>query len=335
VSDHATKSITAVGVAVAASVLGGCLDPLVSDDRPVTSILPPGSAVPSIDAAPALAQQLADQDGVDALIPLRHQFGGGQAIAGWDLGPTPIQIAPLYGLVKRSGASTVPVDHPPIADSIPGDLLYSPYWAIYTVTVSDRYQGEVIASITALDDAVRTGLVEAPVELPLVVNCPAVATDVQLEPGPGRAPIAARAIYYYRGYAVPYFDFGQVAVDPTDPEAVAVAPRYVLAPEGGAPFSEPLRGVDMTDDGDLDDSNDILADDAGTATATAAYQTVRVVVAAATRSIDQTPHDAPQLRWALDLFRGPGMTNPTATVIAIDADDEVRNWPQYRPGIMP
>jgi hypothetical protein len=124
---------------------------------------------------------------------------------------------------------------------------------------------------------------------------------------------------YYEHHAVAYVDFGAVPV--TRDVDVEVAPRYALRREGGEPLSEPMRGVDMDGDGDIVDSNDICA-------ATPLVQTIDVVVAAGTASIDTSQSDAQaQIMDAAQLFD----PQPVAgTVVSYAATGELRNMPVQR-----
>lgn len=249
-------------------LLVACLDPLVSDqvERP-DLILPPGTEPPLLADDPLARDALDALDGVSGtLIPLRTGFAHGARVLYWDFGPASPAPIPLYLLVQEtpegpfetpSGRFAPVPGHPPLFDAIPGDPGYSPWWTMVLVPVTDRYDGEVLASFSAIDEAYRVGLVGLPIILPTAINCPVVLPEARLETLPGdadslREPNRA----YYKGKTVHYFSFTAMAVDGL---RVPAPSAYLLRREGGEPLSEIDRGVDMTRDGDLTDTNDLFA----------------------------------------------------------------------------
>ncbi|HVV82737.1 MAG TPA: hypothetical protein VHE35_06635 [Kofleriaceae bacterium] len=305
----------------AAVTSAGCLGPQVGDE-PGTgdAVLPAGSVLPSVDDDPALADQIARFDGVDALIPRISGFAAGAPIHTWDFGPAPDFAAPVYFVVRHTADGFEPVGHPSLVDSLPGDPGYSPYWIAYLVFVTDAYAGEVIPSVAAIDEAVARGLVERPMVQPFAVDCPIVASDVRLELGAGQPPLAPPSHFNVKGRTAAYYDLGLMALDGV---RVPETTRYLVRREGGEPLSEPVRGIDMTGDGDLTDSNDIYDVTPGAPAPTPRCRTVTVAVPADTRSIDTTSDETmADLRDARQLF-APG---PVAgTVVAYAVTDEVRH----------
>ncbi len=264
-------------------------------------------------------------------MPLIHGFAGGQPIVYWDFGPSPDLAAPLFRLVRDDGGELVPIDHPTIIDEIPGDPDYSPFWAVLTVQVTDLYDGELLTSFAAVQEAEQLGLVEAPLLQPVAVNCPAVARDVTLEVGGEAEPVAAASHFFWRGMTVNYYDFGAFAVEPGDrPED---SPRYLLRREGGEPLSETVRGVDITGDGDVNDTNDVFPARAGEEGFSPLCRTVTVAVPAATQSIDSSADETmAAIRTATDLFAPDAVEG---TVVAYDETEDLRNCPQQRqPGAL-
>lgn len=303
--------------------VSGCLDPLVSD-VPASGhgVLPPGSILPSIDDDPAAAAELADDDGLDGVVPRIAGFADGLPIHSWDLGPAPAFAAPVYKLFRRAADGTfTPVVHNTLVDALPGDPGYSPYWGVYRVVVTDRYQGEVIPSVAAIADAVDLGLVEPPVALDFAVDCPIVGRDITLEVGGGQPPLPPRARFNVKGRTVAYYDLGLMAF--TDKVRVPEMRRYQLRREGGEPLSEPVRGVDLTGDGDVTDSNDIYDRTPGEAVPIPRCRTVTVAVPAATRSIDTTRDQTMADLTAADQLFAPGPV--TGTVIGFTVTDVVRH----------
>lgn len=319
---HPSAHARALFPFVLAGALVACLDPLVSDEvaRP-DLVLPAGSEVPDLTADPNARAALDRADGVDGdYIPLRSAFAHGERVWYWDLGPASPAPIPLYMLVEEAeqGAFETPQgrfnplpDHPPIFDAIPGDPGYSPWWLVVLWPVTERFAGEVITSFAAMDEAFRQGLVRGSVTVPLAINCPIVLPEARLEAEPGDASSALTPnIAYYKGSRVYYFSFSAV---PVDALAVATPPVYRLRREGGEPLSESERGVDMTRDGDLLDSNDLFAAAPGDPDYTDMVSVVDAVVTDG-EFIDRSGSDATSdLMRAADLF-SDGAPDPDRTI---------------------
>lgn len=314
--------VSALLLAAAASA---CLDPLVSDEPGLPGlILPRDAAVPSIHDDRGLERQIDLYDGVPGMVPLVNAFAEDVEIAYWDFGPAPSFAAPLFRLVRRTaGGALEPVaEHPTIIESIPGQPGYSPFWAVLDVAVTDLYDGELLISFEAVQEAQRLGLVESPAARDPAVNCPVVAADVTLELGDGPAPRMGTA--FWEGWRVDYYDFGEMAVERAAPP---VRPRYVLHRVGDEPVSEVLRGIDLNGDGDRNDTNDVLTGRPGLDDYSPLCETVEVAVVDETVLIDNTTADVPRstVRAAADLVVGP---DTTEAVAGIRATGELRNCPQ-------
>jgi hypothetical protein len=296
--------------------LTGCMGPLVSDAPGLSGqLLPAGSRVPFADDDPTLSARLHANEQVSGTVAAHYGFRDGAPASWWDFGTVPAHTAPMFVLVDASGA---PIAHPEIVDFAPGDPGYSPLWTVWNVEVTDRYAGELVTSVTALDEALRLGLVTAPVATYQGEHGPIITRDIELEI-PGAAPFVPDDFLYYRGTQVAYFDFDEVALA-DDHVTVATGHRYVLSRDADEPLSEVIRSVDMDGDGDIVDSNDILsADD------TPVFATVDVVVPTSVASIDTT-HDQSQadLRAETQLF---APTPITGTVISYAATGELRDLP--------
>jgi hypothetical protein len=318
-------------VLVAAS---GCLEPLVSDDVPPRDlVLPPGSVVPGLASDQDLARQVDENDFVDRLVPRNSAFIGGSQVFYWDFGPAPDNSAPLILLRQRApDGSLAPVPHPPILDVLPGDPNYTPFWAIWFVEITDQYAGEVIPSLQALQEAQRLGLVGMPEQRTGYLNCPVVHPDVRIDVGGGDVGPSPG---FYRGVEVGLvnFAFGQLLEDKTH---VPLAEVYVLRREGGDPLSEGEREVDMTGDGDTNDSNNLFQfglEDGGYSPLS---RVVSVTVPAGYMSIDSYQDEAmADATDDGDLFTTD--SDPpaprTGAVISVDRTEELRNLPvQEVPG---
>lgn len=318
-----------VGLAVS---LTGCLDPLVDDEVPPGAhVLPAGTVVPDLEDDPVMAAQVTANDGVGDLVPRLSAFADGERVWYWTFGEAVDQAIPIYRLVTAgSDGSVTPVaDHPTIIDSIPGDNGYSPFWAVFDVAVTSDYDGERLTSFQAVQDAEQLGLVEAPALVPMIVNCPVVHRDTRLQTRGDAAGDASGEPnrFYYRGVWASYFDMGVATgtVDLTYP----VGAVYVLNREGGLPLSEPMRGVDMTGDGDTVDSNNVfemgrLANDY-----TPLWRVVLVSVAASTGSIDTSADEtSADIMSSAQLFTYGAQTGaPKDPVLAVQSTDTLINCP--------
>ena len=315
-------------LAPALALCAGCLGPQVSDDpAPSGDIVPAGTQVPSIDEDDEDAGLIAMHDGVDGVVPRLTAFAAGMPTHAWNFGPAPAIAAPMYWVMQRQadGSLTRIMEHPAIVHTIPGEPGYSPYWTIFELVVTDAYHGELITSSTAIEEAVRTGLVEAPTLRHAAVNWPLVASDVRLEVGTV-PPLPPSGVVYYEHHTVPYFGFGLMPV--TEEVQVIPDPHYVLRRDGQEPLSEPIRGIDIDGDGDIVDSNDIYVHAAGDPARSPLCRRVDVAVVSTTVSIDTTNDDASAaIKSATQLF-APGPV--PGTVVAFDETDELSNCPQQK-----
>jgi len=297
----------------ALALVAGCLGPQVSDDLAASGdIVAAGTVIPPIDGDDA--DTIAMHDNVDGIVPRLTAFAGGMQIHTWDFGPAPSYAAPIYVLMRAQ----VPLDHPPIIGTIPGEAGYSPFWSVFDVEVTAAYNGEQITSSTALEEAERDGLIATPKPTGMGVNYPIVAADVRLDMG-SVTPLPPAQTCYYEHHTVAYFDFGDVAL--ASSVNVASSPRYVLRRDGQEPLSEPIRGVDMDGDGDIVDTNDIFA-----AAGSPLCQRIDVVVPTSTGSIDTSHDDAvADLKDAAQLFD----PNPVdGTVLAFSPTTDLRDCPR-------
>lgn len=321
----------ALGLASAA-----CVDPLVDDELGLPGlVLPPGSDVPSAHDDPAIERQIQAGDGVEGEVRRIGGFAAGDPISYWDFGEAPIFAAPMFVLVRRTNDVHEPIDHPAIVDAIPGDERYSPFWIVLAVVVTDLYEEELLTSFRALQEAERLSLIERPLLQEYAVNRPIVARGVALEVG-GEEPALLPPVssLYWRGMTVNHYDFGRFELD--DDVQVPVLPRYLVRVDGGEPANEVVRGVDFTEDGDLNDSNDVFPfkivdtddDDVNDADGYApACRTVTVAVADGTEILD-----APGEETASDITAAAQLFNPDpqAAVVAFEETDDIRNCPQQR-----
>jgi hypothetical protein len=304
--------------------LAGCLGPQVSDvvSQPQL-VLPAGAAVPLIDTTDD-GKAIVANDGVDGTIPLLSGFVNGRPVHFWNFGPVPTHASPLFRLVRVSGGTTTRLPHPPIFTSIPGDIGYSPYWTVFEVPVTDAYQGQLITSPAALNEAQNLGLVGAAKPHPTNIDCPVVARDIRLEVGGGQPPLAPPSVYYYAGYQGVYYDFGETALA-SDNVTVPTTDLYELRRQGGDVLSEPVRGVDLDGDGDKNDTNDIFAAAFGDPAWSPRCRIVDVTVPADTSSIDTSGDETmADFKSASQLF-GPDGTPIAGKALSVDPTNQVFN----------
>lgn len=257
-------------------------------------ILSAGSIVPDAYADVAVHQQVDGADGLEGTVPRTTGFAHGEQIHYWTLGTVSSRTMNGYELCRPSGATCARIAGvPPVIDAIPGDAAYSPFVRIHRVPVTAAYNDEILPSSRAIAQAQSRGLVGAPVDTSRYTQLFVVDDDVRLEAGPSFAPIAPTDVYY-RGMRVRAFDFtaadGLLALDG---EAVLVRNVYVLTRDGDpGPLSEAMRGMDLTGDGDLGDSNSILGAATGDADYTPLWRPVLVTVPASYASIDTSMDEA-------------------------------------------
>jgi hypothetical protein len=234
----------------------------------------------------------------------------------WDFGVAPRFAAPLLVLMRRDANQVLmPIGHPTIADVLPGDRGYSPFWAIFVVEVTDRYAGEQLTSLQAVDEAIDRGLALPPVATDNGANCPVTAGDARIAVGAGLEPVGPNSAFFVRGLRAHYFDFGSIPL--VNKVRVSEAVRYILHRTGEDPLSEPSRGVDLTGDGDLLDTNDIYT------TTSPLARTVRVTIPADTLSIDSSHNDT-----VADLKTATQMFNPmpvAATVLGYETTTDLHD----------
>ena len=324
-SRRAARAALAACVALG---LGACLGPQVDDEVLVQGrVLPPGTEVPPVD--PVTAQQIAELDGVDGVIPAISGFSAGSPVVFWDFGPAPWRSAPLFYLQDPDTGELLST-HPPIFDVVPGDPQYSPFWAMYYLPITDSYQGEIIPSLAAIDEAQRAGLIGAPVISGVFANCPVVAEDVRLDPGNGGEPLAPTPAFV-RGHRVLIFDMnGLLGQEPAeldeDGVRVPAGDLYRLRRAGGEPLSEPVRGVDMTGDNDINDSNDII-DVAAVGPGIHLMRITSVAVDPVGQLVDESGNEQMSaLDDVADLIDALGQPIG-GVVVAIERGDEQRNLP--------
>ena len=314
---------------LAPCLLLGCLEPLVDDavlEAAVT--FPKAEDVPDVGSKPAWLAAIDAGDQVERRIVRRSGFAGGKRVWYWNVGIIDDSTLPLYALVEKGADGTATVlPHAYIVDAIPGRPGYTPVWTIHFVPVTERWAGEAITSVAALQDAQEAGLVGEPEETGLIGDCLIVHPDVVLETRAGDV-LPTRA--YYRGVKVPLHvlgNFTKVGEKVTAP----ISRVFQLRREGGEPIDEGARGVDITGDADVNDSNNLFPIGPGHAEETPVWQLVRVVVPKETQSVDTSQDEkASDIMAVSDLFliAEDGSLRPIAgKVVAFEVTEFIINCP--------
>jgi hypothetical protein len=201
------------GAALAVVLCAGCLDPLVDDDPGYSRwVRPANTPIPSAYDDLQINRKIDLNDGVTVptgmmtgTVPLKSGFAAGQPIQYWDLGVGKRSASAVYDVVRCGDGA--PVDHPLITDTIPGDTDYSPFRSLYLACATAKYNGEIIPSLEAFNDAIDLGLIQDPTGMMpgTWINMPIVAANVAGGLPMGPKPSEA----YYRGTRLFYYDMQQ------------------------------------------------------------------------------------------------------------------------------
>jgi hypothetical protein len=187
-------------------------------------VLPAGASVPNVADSAELLSQIKIFDGLNdnalamagGVVTRSTGKAGGAPVMYWSFGAVPIAdnyivSAPVYLLANDDGAGnlTPRTDHPWLLDSIPGDARYSAMRRIVYVPVTAAYDGELITSIDALNEAIELGLVGEPKPAGTWRNMPVIPPGTKLELGGAAAPMEATKVYG-RGHVLDVLPMGYV-----------------------------------------------------------------------------------------------------------------------------
>jgi hypothetical protein len=286
-------SFARCALALSACAALGCLDR--PDVEPVgysAYVLEPSAEVRPLERNLDASKKLDANDGLTSPVPLRAGFVDGSRASYWDLGQSPMSAEPMWVLVDGPLGHEALVDgHPPIIDSIPGDMAYSPIRIVFDVHVTDKYRGERIPSLRAIEDAVELGLLLDPEISDFFVNCAVTLQDVEFEQGsdlPNLRPTSA----FYRDREVFHFcarDFDDpssgdmtmfpMSMFPLKQDMVFFGNAYSLRRENSvALLDEVAMKRDLDADGDMLDVNVIFDSQPGMETYSSLWKSIEVVV---------------------------------------------------------
>jgi hypothetical protein len=246
------------------------------------------SPAPSVYDDPILAAQIAEHDGLDDVQARYGGFVHGEEAYYWGIGRASPETMPLYQLCARTETEDcAPIDHPPIVDLLPGDEGYSHFGRIHQVRVLPSWRGR-LTSVEEIDAAVTRGDAQPPIATQRYLHCPIAAPEAELDVGDS-ASVTPDTRIYVRGMEARCFDF----TPPSGPGLLdldglmIVRNVYVLRRESEtAPLHEAMRMEDLTGDGDMVDSNNVLGVGLADSDYTPLWRVVRVTVPDTYGSID-------------------------------------------------
>ncbi len=247
-------------------------------------------ALPSVYDEAGLAGRIADEDGIDGVATLFYGWVHGRRTGYWTIGGATVSTMPVYRLCRREGARCVAIDHPIVADRLPGDEGYAHYGQVHEVEVPEAWSGQVgsVDAVLALVD--ELGLA-APRSTSELWHCPIAALEAGVEVAPG-VTVAPSGRVFVREREARCFDFAAVtanrAVLPSGEPFVRNV--YVLRREDEAlPLSEPIRRMDLDGDGELRTSNNVFGVGHEDDDYTPLWAMVTVTVPAGLPSIESSP----------------------------------------------
>ncbi len=244
-------------VLLGALCVGACLEP------PEDDAVPPELFYGDPDVEPGMVTHVEDDPTYAAnveqfasSVAYLRGFADGESIWYWNVdGPNATFIAPLYQIIGLDGQQI----GREIIDVIPGDAGYTPWWRVWQVKVTDRYDGERIWSRAAIDAGIRAGILEEPMPTMNVVNCPVTRRETVI-PVSSDGDVESTKWVWYRDRRIDWIVFTDFITVPTDDRNMPIYPVYVFQRiNEGAPIYEFVTGVDVTGDNELNDSNNIFA----------------------------------------------------------------------------
>jgi hypothetical protein len=284
---HAVSSLRPLLRTVGALVLcafGACLKPETNDGMLYSSyVLSAGAKVPRLEDDVGAGKKLDANDGFNGTtIPLRSGFVAGKEVQYWDLGQVAALAAkPMWIFRRKNDQASEEVGHLNVIDSIPGDTPYTPLRQLYVVYVTPAYEGQIITSLRALEDAVELKLVEAPVPEMHFVNCVVTLSTMQRQVGTELVPPEPA---YYRGkivyqYCIGGFESGVGALPLNKDSTVTPGNAHMVRRQNeGQPLDEALFKMDLNGDADMVDSNVLFDSNVRDMTYTSVWRSIDVQV---------------------------------------------------------
>lgn len=265
-----------------ALLCSACLDH--SDTEAVgysANIVDSNVPVRELERNPDAKMKLDLNDGLNGVTPLRTGFVAGREVQYWDLGTAPTTAEPIWIFMRHLGDGGEVVEHPPLVDSIPGDMVYSPIRLIFEVYVTPKWARQKFPSLRALEDGIELGLLEEPVAKEFFTNCVVTLKDNVLEGPNGRKFMPTEV--YYRGKSLYQFCVGDLAGNSGRFPAKMGGPVFgnaSLLRRENEPLGldEGLFKADLNEDGDQLDANIVFDSSIGDSGYTSFWKNLDVVV---------------------------------------------------------
>jgi hypothetical protein len=159
----------------------------------------------------------------------------------------------------KSGSTTPLTGQNNIIPTIPGEVGYNDFWLVNKVIVPDNY---VPNSITSEAEVLASGYTVTKTNS--IVNCPVVPFGSTASKSNVAGVASVLTIGWYKGKAVAYFNFDEVALTSTSAGLVPTSPIYVtfnIDPAANNPASGPASGF-KTETGTLQTHNVIATNPA-------------------------------------------------------------------------
>lgn len=182
-------------------------------------------------------------------------FAQGEPIWYWAIdGVQSTLIAPSYDIIGPNGDKI----QPSVIDALPGDAGYSPWWRIIEYRVTTAWTDEVFTSRDAIDAGVRAGLLTGPTVLNRVLNAPVSLREVEVFDGEDTRNRAT--LVWYRHLRAWWLPVQQDIIVSSYRRTMRADPVYIFQRINQTfPLHEMGSGFDLTDDDDLNDSNNVFA----------------------------------------------------------------------------
>jgi hypothetical protein len=251
----------AVVLAILGATAAGCrIGPLVPDEPGASAnVLPKGTEILSVMTNSDLMNQIILNDSLDTPTLTKNgnvivrgtgvtndATGNSVTVRFWAFGdadraPTPIYVFGTGDPASTSSGFTPLTDHPPMVETVPGDVDYEPIHTISNVKVTEKYDGQRITTVGALRDAIQLGLVEEPVSIKVFVNWPIVRPGLRLEVATGSSMMPTPV--YAHGYQVDSFPLGGVLGRQPNPKGLLPTSQVSFIREPGKPSYDPTHPV--------------------------------------------------------------------------------------------
>ena len=232
----------------------GCLEPPDEELVPLDVLLGDPENAPLVSTLDDYEQRV---DQFTRNVEYLRGFADGRSIWYWTVdGANSTLIANAFLIVDANQNR----QQTPIIDVIPGDPGYTPWWRMVEYEVTSQWNGEVFTSRAAVDAGARAGLLDGPRATERILNAPVAVANVRASDGE-RVAVRTSTVWY-RGTRAHWIAFNQNQQLEVGVREMPMLPVYVFQRiQQPLPLYEHATGVDITNDGRLNDSNNIFAAD--------------------------------------------------------------------------